>query len=106
MTNSKYFSMITRNSFKPYQLGAIKGDLPHVVRAGEITRLARAAKVIEFETALASLSEAIRLGTLDDYSVQALAFRAAYESLGVGTGAGPDLSIYDEALMAISGDHS
>ena len=39
MTNSKYFSMITRNSLKPYQLRAIKGDLPHVVRAGEITGL-------------------------------------------------------------------
>lgn len=63
--------------------------------------LAHVAQNIEFETALASLSEAIRLGALDDYSLQALANRAAYESLGTGTGPGPDLSAYDEALMAM-----
>ncbi len=66
--------------------------------------LAHVAETIEFETALASLSEAIRLGTLDDYSLQALAFRAAYESLGAGSDPGPDLSAYDAALMAIRGD--
>lgn len=65
--------------------------------------LAHVAQNIEFETALASLSEAIRLGALDDYSLQALANRAAYESLGAGTGPGPDLNAYDEALMAMPG---
>lgn len=68
--------------------------------------LAHAARTIEFDTALASLSEAIRLGTLDDYSLRALAFRAAYESIGVGTGAGPDLSTYDAALLSVHGDRS
>lgn len=67
--------------------------------------LAGAAKTVEFDSALASLSEAIRRGTLDDYSLRALAFRAAYESLGALPGAGPDLSAYDEALMAIPGEN-
>jgi len=51
----------------------------------------------------ASLAEAVRLGTLDDYSLQALAGRAAYECLGAGNGPGPDLSAYDQAFMAPAG---
>jgi hypothetical protein len=66
--------------------------------------LARAAETIGFETVLASLSEAIRLGTIDDYSLQALANRAVYESLGTENAPGPDLSEYDVALMARSGE--
>jgi len=66
--------------------------------------LARAAQDIEFEAVLASLSEAIKLGTLDDFSLKALACRAAYESLGAGTSPGPDLASYDTALMAASGE--
>jgi hypothetical protein len=47
-----------------------------------LAALSHAAETIEFVTVLASLSEAIKLGTLDDYSLQALANRAVYESLG------------------------
>jgi hypothetical protein len=65
--------------------------------------LAQAAQTIEFETVLASLSEAIRLGALDDFSLKALASRAAYESLGSGTSPGPDLASYNAALMAQDG---
>jgi hypothetical protein len=65
-----------------------------------LAALAHAAETIEFETVLASLSEAIRLGTLDDYSLQALANRAVYESLGTENAPGPDLSEYDVAFMA------
>ncbi len=67
-----------------------------------LTALARAAETIEFETVLLSLSQAINLGTLDQYSLQALAGRAAYESLGTENGPGPDLTVYDHALMTNS----
>jgi transposase len=74
--------------------GAAKDERMRILAA-----LAHAAETIEFETVLTSLSQAIRLGTLDDYSLQALANRAAYESLGTENMPGPDLSAYDVALM-------
>jgi hypothetical protein len=49
------------------------------------------------------LSDAIRLGKTDDYSLQALANRAAYEEMGVGRQSGPDLSSYDRAFILHSG---
>jgi hypothetical protein len=65
-----------------------------------LAALDRAAETIEFQTVLASLSQAINLGTLDEYSLQALAGRAAYESLGTENGPGPDLTVYDQALIS------
>ncbi|HUX39099.1 MAG TPA: IS21 family transposase [Rectinemataceae bacterium] len=79
--------------------------VPKEERMRILNALAQATETIEFETVLESLSEAIRLGTLDDYSLKALAFRAAYESLGTGTSPGPDLAAYDQALLATRGDH-
>ncbi len=75
--------------------GAAKAERMRILAA-----LAHAAETIEFETVLASLSQAIRLGTLDDYSLQALANRALYESLGTENAPGPDLAAYDAAFMA------
>jgi len=65
-----------------------------------LATLSRAAAGIELETVLAALSQAVRRGTLDDYSLQALAGRAMYEELGSENGPGPDLGVYDKALMA------
>lgn len=62
--------------------------------------LARSAETMEFPMVLASLSQAIKRGTLDDFSLQALANRAAYECLGTENAAGPDLAAYDAVFMA------
>lgn len=68
-----------------------------------LAALSRATASIEPEMVFASLAEAVRLGTLDDYSLQALAGRAVYECLGAENGQGPDLSAYDQAFMAPAG---
>ena len=65
-----------------------------------LATLSRAAENIEFETVLTALSQAVSRGTLDDYSLQALAGRAVYEEFGSENGPGPDLGVYDKALMA------
>jgi len=64
-----------------------------------LTTLAKVSEELSFEAALASLVEAIRLNKTDDYSLKALANRAAYEELGAGTQSGPDLSTYDRAFL-------
>lgn len=66
--------------------------------------LSKVAGSVGIEAVLESLSAAIRLGALDEYSLKALALRAADGGLGAGASPGPDLSTYDEALMAIRGD--
>jgi len=69
-----------------------------------LSTLSRVAVNLDFSAALASLSEAIRLGKTDDYSIQALANRAAYEGLGIEIEDGPDLSAYDRAFLAPAGE--
>lgn len=65
-------------------------------------QLAMTAEAIGFEVALESLAEAVNRGTLDEYSLKALALRRAYEELGIEAGAGPDLVLYD-AFMGKDG---
>lgn len=77
--------------------------LPKGERTRILGALSQAAQDIEFDTVLASLSEAIGRGTLDDYSLKALADRKTYESLGSGTAPGPDLAAYDTTLIASRG---
>lgn len=74
-----------------------------VERMRILTTLSKVSQDVSFEAALVSLAEAIRLGKTDDYSLQALANRAAYEQLGVGAQPGPDLSSYDRAFNLPSG---
>lgn len=68
-----------------------------------LTTLSKVSEELNFEAALASLSEAIRIGKTDDFSLQALAKRAVYEELGVGTSSGPDLASYDQAFIVLAG---
>ena len=68
-----------------------------------LTTLSKVSEDLSFEAALASLADAIRLGKTDDYSLQALANRAAYEEMGVGLRSGPDLSSYDRAFILPGG---
>ena len=64
-------------------------------RSRLLGQLATTAEVVGFDVALASLAEAVSRGTLDEYSLKALAWRRAYEGLGIETAAGPDLVAYD-----------
>lgn len=64
-----------------------------------LTTLSKVSEELSFGAALASLTDAIRLGKTDDYSLQALANRAVYEEIGAGTRSGPDLSSYDRAFI-------
>jgi len=68
-----------------------------------LTILSKVSEELSFEAALVSLSEAIRLGKTDDFSLQTLAKRAVYEELGVATRTGPDLSSYDRAFIVCGG---
>jgi transposase len=86
---------------RAYLDGIAKNERTRILGA-----LAQAAQTIEFATVLASLSEAINRGMLDDFSLKALACRAAYECLGAGTSPGPDLATYDAALMTAGGKRS
>jgi transposase len=69
-------------------------DLRRVLRI-----LAHSAGAYGFQTALASLEESQRLGALDSYSVQAVAARIACDGLLAAPAAGPDLLVYDRALI-------
>ena len=69
-------------------------DLRRVLRV-----LAHSAGAYGFQTALASLEESQRLGALDSYSVQAVAARIACDGLLAAPAAGPDLYVYDRALI-------
>lgn len=52
-----------------------------------------------FDTALAALEEAVKRGTTDEFSIQALAARKAYEVFGGSGDTGPDLDLYDVTLL-------
>jgi len=74
--------------------GLDRSDLRHVLGA-----LAKNSEAFGFDIAVDSLEEALRRGMLDNYSVQALAARTAFEEIaGMATG-GPDLGAYDRAFM-------
>ena len=51
-----------------------------------------------YETALESLEEALRRGTVDCYSVEAVAARIAWDGLHAVPSSGPDLQTYDQVL--------
>lgn len=63
-----------------------------------LASLNRSAQKFGYETALESLQEALRRGTLDRYSVEAVAARIAWDGLHALPEAGADLRIYDEVL--------
>lgn len=61
--------------------------------------LSSASGTVGFDMALASLVDAVQRGTMDDYSIRALATRKACDGLGIEGGQGPDLQAYDTVLM-------
>lgn len=65
--------------------------------------LAKSSAAFGFEVALSSLDEGLRRGTLDGYSVQAVAARVAFEGLQALPASGPDLGAYDRALISQAG---
>jgi len=65
--------------------------------------LAKSSTTFGFDVALASLEEALRRGVLDDYSVQAVSARLAFDGLQAAPDCGPDLGIYDRAFMIDEG---
>ncbi len=65
--------------------------------------LAKSSAAFGFEVALSSLDEGLRRGTLDGYSVQAVAARVAFEGLQAPPASGPDLRAYDRALIGQAG---
>ena len=65
--------------------------------------LTMSAGVYGFDVAIESLDEAIARGTVDTYSVQALAARAAYAGLAPESATGPDLQLYDAAFLTNAG---
>jgi hypothetical protein len=75
-----------------------KTDLRHVLAV-----LAKSSAAFGFEVALSSLDEGLRRGTLDGYSVQAVAARVAFEGLQALPASGPDLGAYDRALISPAG---
>ena len=52
-----------------------------------------------FEVAMDSLQEAVRRGTVDAFSLQAISARIAYDGLLSAPNQGPDLETYDRALL-------
>ena len=66
-----------------------------------LAALSDASETVGFDIALASLTEAVRLGTINDFSIRALANRKAYDDLGVENNPGPDLQAYDTTLMVM-----
>ncbi|MCG2815741.1 MAG: IS21 family transposase [Candidatus Aminicenantes bacterium] len=57
------------------------------------------ASTFGFETALESLQEAVRRGTVDVFSLQAMSARIAYDGLFSAPDKGPDLETYDRAFL-------
>jgi transposase len=69
-------------------------------KRGELLRsLGKNAEQYGFDIALSSLEEAVKRGTDDEFSIQALAARRAYDLFGELPDSGPNLGLYDSALL-------
>lgn len=70
------------------------------LRRGELLRfLGKNAEQYGFDIALSALEEAVKRGTDDEFSLQALAARKAYDIFGEIPASGPNLGVYDSALL-------
>ena len=65
--------------------------------------LAKSSAAYGYDVAIDSLEEAIRLGAIDSYSLQAISSRIAFDGLLGLSGSGPDLGIYDRAFIGSDG---
>ena len=71
------------------------GSAPRVGRSVQEHRIA-----FGFDVAIASLEEALRRGSLDGYSLQAVSARIAFDGLQAQQQSSCDLGAYDRALLA------
>jgi transposase len=71
-----------------------KSDLRRVLSV-----LSESASTFGFELAMESLQEAVRRGTVDAFSLQAISVRIAYDGLLSAPNQGPDLKTYDRAFL-------
>jgi transposase len=62
--------------------------------------LSKSAVTFGLDIAVASLDEALRRGTLDAFSLQAVSARLAFNGLQTPADLGPDLGAYDRALIS------
>ena len=65
--------------------------------------LAKSSAAYGYKVAIDSLEEALRLGVLDSYSLQAISSRIAFDGLLDIPSSGPDLGIYDRVFIGHSG---
>ena len=61
--------------------------------------LSESALTFGYEVALESLQEAVRRGSVDSFSLQAISARIAYDGLLSAPDRGPDLGTYDRAFL-------
>jgi transposase len=80
-------------------------ELPTVELRHVLAILNRSSQQFGYETALESLQEALRRGTVDRYSVQAVAARIAWDGLHAVPAGGPDLQAYDQVLREAKEAH-
>ena len=71
-----------------------KSDLHRVLSV-----LSKSASSFGYEVALESLQEAVRRGTVDSFSLQAISARIVYDGLLSAPDQGPDLGTYDRAFL-------
>ncbi len=65
--------------------------------------LAKSSAAYGYKVAIDSLEEALRLGVLDSYSLQAISSRIAFDGLLDIPSSGPDLGIYDRVFIGHGG---
>jgi len=78
---------------------SIIDEMPQSRRSELLRSLGKNAEHYGFDAALSALEEAVKRGTDDEFSLQALAARKAYDIFGEIPDSGPNLAVYDSALI-------
>ena len=73
--------------------------LPQRERSRVLSVFSESNSAFGFDVAMGSLEEAVRRGTVDAFSLQAISARIAYDGLLCAPDQGPDLETYDRALL-------
>lgn len=91
-----------RERFDPESRSIFDG-LEKKTQSSLLGNLGKATKRYGFDIALAALEESVKRGMYDEFSLQALSARKAYEFFGESS-PGPDLGHYDSELLAAQKD--
>lgn len=78
---------------------SILDEMTKTRRSELLQSLGKNAEQYGFDVALSALEEAVKRGTDDAFSLQALAARKAYDAFGEIPDSGPNLGIYDSAFL-------